>query len=121
MNSAQIEIFNNELDKLNFLGGINGIAIVNHNGLTILSRLPREIDERKFGAMAATMFGAMETAATALNKAIINLTVEYNDSQLVILAVNEELLIVSLIELNIDLGLFFIEIEDLILKLREVK
>jgi predicted regulator of Ras-like GTPase activity (Roadblock/LC7/MglB family) len=59
MNSIAIGNFNKELDKLILVGGIIGVAIVNRNGLTILTNLSRNIDDRKFGAMAATMFGAM--------------------------------------------------------------
>ncbi|MFX0140314.1 MAG: roadblock/LC7 domain-containing protein [Candidatus Hodarchaeota archaeon] len=112
MNSIAIGNFNKELDKLILVGGIIGTAIVNRNGLTILSNLPRNIDERKFGAMAATMFGAMETATSTFSDKLINITVEFNDYQLIIFGVNEEVIIVSLVDVNIDLGLIFIEIEE---------
>ncbi|MFX0020546.1 MAG: roadblock/LC7 domain-containing protein [Promethearchaeota archaeon] len=112
MNSITIENFNKELDKLILVGGIIGIAIVNRNGLTILSNLPRNIDERKFGAMAATMFGAMETAISTFSDKLVNITVEFNDYQLIIFGVDEEVIIVSLVDINLDLGLIFIEIEE---------
>lgn len=112
MNSIIIENFNKELDKLILVGGIIGLAIVNRNGLTILSNLPRNIDERKFGAMAATMFGAMETAISTFSDKLVNITVEFNDTQLIIFGVDKEVIIVSLVDLNIDLGLIFIEIEE---------
>lgn len=112
MDSIKIEKISKELDKLELVAGIIGTAIVNRNGLTILTRLPRQIEERKFGAMAATMFGAMETATTTLNSKLLNLTVEFDDLQLIILAGNNNIIIVALIELNIDLGLIFVEIEE---------
>ena len=112
MNSIKVGNFSKELDKLILVGGIIGIAIVNRNGLTILSNLPRNFDERKFGAMAATMFGAMETAISTFFDKLVNITVEFNDYQLIIFGVDEEIIIVSLVDLNIDLGLIFIEIEE---------
>ncbi len=112
MNSIKVGNFSKELDKLILVGGIVGIAIVNRNGLTILSNLPRNIDERKFGAMAATMFGAMETAISTFSDKLVNITVEFNDYQLIIFGVDEAVIIVSFVDINLDLGLIFIEIEE---------
>jgi len=112
MNSIKVGNFSKELDKLILVGGIIGIAIVNRNGLTILSNLPRSFDERKFGAMAATMFGAMETAISTFSDKLVNITVEFNDYQLLIFGVDEEVIIVSFVDINLDLGLIFIEIEE---------
>jgi len=121
--SPKIDDITRELDKLELVNGIIGTAIVNRNGLTIISGLPRDIDNRKFGAMAATMFEAMETATSTLKDNLLNLTVELDDYQLVIYVLNAEIIIVSLLELNIDLGIVLIEIEEctkIIQKLLEV-
>ncbi len=103
-----------ELDKLDLVNGISGTAIVNRNGLIIISRLPRHIDNRKFGAMAATMFEGVETAVATFKDNVINLTVEFDEEQLIIYAINQELIFITLLELNIDLGIILIEIEELI-------
>jgi predicted regulator of Ras-like GTPase activity (Roadblock/LC7/MglB family) len=121
--SPKIEDVTRELDKLELVNGIIGTAIVNRNGLTIISRLPRDIDNRKFGAMAATMFEAMETATTALKDNVLNLTVELDEYQLIVYVLNAEIIFASLLELNIDLGIVLIEIEEctkIIQKLLEV-
>ena len=121
--SPKIDNITRELNKLELVNGIIGTAIVNRNGLTIVSRLPRNIDSRKFGAMAATMFEAMETAATTLKDTVLNITVEFEDYQLVVYVLNSEIIFVSLLDLNIDLGIVLIEIEEcakLIQKLLEV-
>ncbi|NHJ20827.1 MAG: hypothetical protein EAX91_07800 [Candidatus Lokiarchaeota archaeon] len=109
---SKIETVTRELEKLEFVNGIIGTAIVNRNGLTIISRLPRDIEERKFGAMAATMFEAMETASTTLKDNLVNLSVEFEDYQLFVYTVNAEIILVSLLEKNIDLGIVLIEIEE---------
>ena len=121
--SPKIDDITRELDKLELVNGIIGTAIVNRNGLTIISRLPRDIDNRKFGAMAATMFEAMETATTALKDNVLNLTVELDEYQLIVYVLNAEIIFASLLELNIDLGIVLIEIEEctkIIQKLLEV-
>lgn len=110
--SPKIDHITKELDKLELVNGIIGTAIVNRNGLTIISRLPRDIDNRKFGAMAATMFEAMETAAITLKDEVLNLSVEFDDYQLFVYVLNAEVIFVALLELNIDIGIVLIEIEE---------
>ena len=64
--------------------------------------------------MVATLYGSMEAASATLNNEIINITVEYENYQLIVFKLNEEILLATLIELNIDLGLILIEIEEFI-------
>jgi len=113
-----IESLNKVLKKLGNIGVI-GTAIVNRNGLLITSRLPREITERKFGAMAATMFGALEAATINLSK-VHNLTVELNDYQIIVIGVDDKNIIVSVFDLNMNLGLVLIEMEESIKKIKEI-
>ncbi|MFW9867064.1 MAG: roadblock/LC7 domain-containing protein [Candidatus Thorarchaeota archaeon] len=110
-----------ELEKLENTSDIIGAALVNRNGLLVASRLPRDIDDRKFCAMAATMFGAIETATLTLDSNHINsLTVEFNEFQLIIVDVNKQIILVSLLELNTNLGLTFIEIEETIKNVNKI-
>ena len=119
MNGIKIQHLNKELDKLEEISDIIGTAIVNRNGLLIVSKLPRDIEDRKFCAMAATMFGAIETAASTLgSNSVTNLTVEFNDFQLIIMAADEQTILVSLLNLNANLGLTLIEIEEIIKNLK---
>jgi len=120
MESLKTESVSKEMDKLELVNGIIGTAIVNRNGLTIISNLPRYVEELKFGAMAATMFGAMEAAITTLHDKVVNLTVEFNDYQLVIFIVNTEIIFAALLELDIDLGLIFIEAEDCVKNIKNI-
>ena len=115
-----IDSIKRELDKLDLVNGIIGTVIVNRNGLTIVSRLPRDIENRKFGAMAATMFEAMETAATTINDKVSNITVEFDDYQLIVYGLNLEMILVSLLEMKIDLGIALIEIEECIKNIQKL-
>ncbi|MHA1986299.1 MAG: roadblock/LC7 domain-containing protein [Promethearchaeota archaeon] len=121
MNKLETQSINRELEKLDGISDIIGTALVNRNGLLVYSRLPRDVDDRKFCAMAATMFGAIETAASAIGSNIINnLTVEFSDVHLLIMEANENMILVSLMNSNINLGLLFIEIEEIIKKIKKI-
>lgn len=121
MNSIKIQHLSKELEKLEDISDIIGTAIVNRNGLLVASKLPRDIEDRKFCAMAATMFGAIETAASTLgSNSVANLTVEFNDFQLIIMAADEQTILVSLLNLNSNLGLILIEIEEIIKNLKNM-
>jgi len=120
MDSIQIEQLSRELIKLETVLGIIGILIVNRNGLTITSRVPRTINEKKMGALAATMFEAMETAIEELNEEICNITVEYDEYQLVVVGATSQVILVALIEYNIDLGITLIEVEESISIIQEI-
>ncbi|MFX0022627.1 MAG: roadblock/LC7 domain-containing protein [Candidatus Hermodarchaeota archaeon] len=116
-----IESIDKELERLEHLGEILGTAVVKRNGLLISSRLPRDIDDRKLSALAATMFEAIETATSNFeNDQIKNVTVEYLDYQLIIVGINEKIILVSLSDINANIGLIFIEIEESIKNLKQI-
>jgi predicted regulator of Ras-like GTPase activity (Roadblock/LC7/MglB family) len=120
MKSLTNQNYNTELEKLEIIEDIIGSAIVNRNGLLTSSRFPRNIDSRRLGAMAATMFGAIETAALTLgNGKVANITVQFNDYQVIIMEVNEKLLLVSLLAKNTNIGLIFIELEEIVKNIKK--
>ena len=121
MNDLIIKNLTKELERLENFGEIIGTALVNRNGLLISSVFPRNMDERRFGALAATMFEAIETATSSLkNNQIKNLTVEYQDYQLIVVEIDDRMVIVSLIDIDANLGLIFIEIEESIKNIRSI-
>ncbi|MFX0036172.1 MAG: roadblock/LC7 domain-containing protein [Candidatus Hermodarchaeota archaeon] len=121
MDNLVLPNLNKELERLENFSEIIGVALVKRNGLLISSRLPRDIDERKFSALAATMFEAIEAASSSLkNHHVNNLTVEYQDYQLIILEVDLNMILVTLIDLNANLGLIFIEIEEIIKDIKKI-
>ncbi|MFX0002185.1 MAG: roadblock/LC7 domain-containing protein [Candidatus Hodarchaeota archaeon] len=121
MDNLVINDLNKELERLENFGEVIGSAVVNRNGLLISSRLPRDIDDRKLSALAATMFEAIETASLNLSKnQIKNITIQYQDYQLIILEINDKIILVSLIDFNANLGLIFIEIEETINNIKKL-
>jgi predicted regulator of Ras-like GTPase activity (Roadblock/LC7/MglB family) len=116
-----VERIDKELERLENLGEIIGTAVVNRNGLLVSSRLPRDIDERKLSALSATMFEGIETATSSFeNHQIKNITVEYLEYQLIIVGINDKIILVSLSEINANLGLIFIEIEESIKNIKKI-
>ncbi|MBN1214827.1 MAG: roadblock/LC7 domain-containing protein [Candidatus Lokiarchaeota archaeon] len=109
-----------KLRSIELVEGVIGTAIIERNGLLITSRLPRDIDERKCGAMAATMYNALEMSLESLGKKknIDHITVELGDYQIIIMGRNDKFLLLSLFESNINLGIALIEIEAIISKLK---
>lgn len=122
MNKDKIEDVNSELKNLENAGSaIVGAALVNRNGLLLTSRLPVDIDDRKFGAMAVTMFNAMDTATETLEKSkFYSITAEYNNYQVIAMPANEELIFVTMLHLNINLGLYLIEIEESVKRVQQL-
>ena len=120
MNSEILESIDYELQMLGkYNSSIIGAAIVNRNGLLLVAYLPLEIDERKFGAMAAAIIDGMETASESLNTTIMHhLTVEFEEFQLLELPINDNLFIATLLNKDINFGLVLIEIEEFIRKVR---
>jgi len=121
MEQIIINRLNEELRRLEFIEGVVGTSIVEKNGLLVTSRVPRDIDERKFGAMAATLYNALEIAVDSLNKGkIYHITVELDDYQLIIMGEDSKMLLISLVELNINLGIVLIEMEQIIKKIKKI-
>ena len=120
MDSLQVEGINKELAKFETIGGILGLAVVDENGLTIISRLRRSIDERKFGAMAATIQGAMETAILPLGQNLLNLTIEFETSQIIIMSSKTKIVLVVLMELEVDLGFMLLETEEILSNINSI-
>ncbi|MHA1147858.1 MAG: roadblock/LC7 domain-containing protein [Promethearchaeota archaeon] len=121
MKDFEIENLNKELSILDSVSGIRGTAIVYRNGLLRTSRLPRDIDDRKFGAMVATIYGALNTAVSTLEKeAIQNLLVQYKDYQVIALDIDEKFMMVALLDFNINFGLVLIELEEVINRIKTI-
>jgi len=100
---------------------IVGAAIVHRNGLLIASRLPLDIDDRKFGAMVAALLNGMESAMESLNnKKIRHITVEMDQTQILILSIDKDLFLATLMEIECNFGLILVELEEFIKKIEPI-
>ncbi len=110
-----------ELKKLANVGNIEGSAVVARNGLMIASDLPRDVDERRLGAMSATMMGAVETAAITLNKGTIKrVTAEIEKAILITMGAGKKAILVVSASPNANLGMLMVEMEERVKNIREI-
>jgi predicted regulator of Ras-like GTPase activity (Roadblock/LC7/MglB family) len=94
------------LKKIVAVSGVAGAAIVARNGLLIASELPRDIDERRLGAMTATMMGAVETTGVTLNKGSVRRVIaEVEHATIVAMGAGPKALIVCTAENSVNLGM----------------
>jgi predicted regulator of Ras-like GTPase activity (Roadblock/LC7/MglB family) len=110
-----------ELKKLANVGSIEGSAVVARNGLIIASDLPRDVDERRLGAMSATMMGAVETAAITLNKGTIKrVTAEIEKAILVTMGAGKKAILVVSASPDANLGMLMVEMEERVKSIMEI-
>lgn len=86
-----------ELKKLTAQEGILGSALIARNGFVLAAELPQGVDERRIGAMAATMLAATETLAAATSKGVLkNICAELEHSNIIVLSASPKALLVAL-------------------------
>lgn len=68
------------------------------------------------------MYEAIETATSSLeDNEIKNLTVEYQDYQLIIMEIDNNTILVGMLAQDVNLGLLFIEIEESIKNIKNIR
>ena len=113
MAETKIERLAEILKKMEMVGGIHGGAIVARNGLMMVSNLPKDIDERRFCAMTATMMGAVETAVATLKRgAIKRVTAEVERATVIAMGAGPKAILVVSAEQNANLGILMLEMEE---------
>lgn len=101
------------LKKVVAVSGVAGAAIVARNGLLIASELPRDVDERRLGAMTATMMGAVETTGVTLNKGSVRRVIaEVEHATIVAMGAGPKALMVCTAENSVNLGMLMLEMEE---------
>ena len=101
------------LKKVATVSGVAGAAIVARNGLLIVSELPRDVDERRLGAMTATMMGAVETTGTTLNKGSVRRVIaEVEHATIVAMGAGPKAILVCTAENSVNLGMLLLEMEE---------
>ncbi len=113
MAETKSERLNASLKRVVAVSGVAGAAIVARNGLLIASELPRDIDERRLGAMTATMMGAVETTGVTLNKGSVRRVIaEVEHATIVAMGAGPKAIIVCTAENGVNLGMLLLEMEE---------
>ena len=112
MEDSKKERLSQALDALTATGGVEGAAIVTHDGLLVLSKLVSDVDGETFAAMSAAMTGAAETAVAELGKGDVErVIVESRKVKLVSAGAGGETIVVVLARPDANLGLVLIELK----------
>ncbi len=70
------------LQEIKSIKNIFGTTLISNNGILIASTLPENVDHRHFAAMAATMVGAIQTAAQTIGSNVVegvNVLLDHNN------------------------------------------
>lgn len=121
MAETKIQRIVEQLKRISAVGGVEGSAVVARNGLLMASDLASSVDERRFGAMSATMMGAVETAAITLKKgAIKRVTAEMENGTMIAMGAGPKAILLVSASKESNLGMLMIEMEDAIESIRKI-
>ncbi|MEW5936389.1 MAG: roadblock/LC7 domain-containing protein [Candidatus Thermoplasmatota archaeon] len=113
MTESKSERLQQALKKITAVSGVVGAAIVARNGLLMASDLPREVDERRLGAMTATMMGAVETASITLNKGSVRRVIaEVEHATIAAMGAGPKAILVCTAQNGVSLGMLLLEMEE---------
>ena len=112
MNKSKKGIYLSLIGDMKNAGDMLGAAVITRDGLLYVSDLPDDVDTETFAAMSAAMFGAAETAALELRKSSVQRVIaEGGDVKLVSTSAGENVMLVSMVSNDSDLGLVLMETE----------
>ena len=108
------------LQKLTSSGAVDGAAVITRDGLPIASDLKEDIDGDVLAAMAATMIGAAETAVQELKrKSPERIIVESQDAKLIVVGVDEQTILASILSQDAKLGMILLEMKKAVASIRK--
>ncbi len=101
------------LTEIRKVPGIMAVGIIRRDGIVIDELLPRSVDARKVGAMAATIVGTAEMVVQELNQGIFQQSIiESEKGKIVSLGAGEQALLVALVKPKANLGLALVTMEE---------
>ncbi|MDI6855649.1 MAG: roadblock/LC7 domain-containing protein [Candidatus Thermoplasmatota archaeon] len=117
----KIDKLQRELKKLATIEGIVGSAIIARNGLIIAEELPEGVDERRVGAMAATLVASIETLASTIGKGVPKrVEAELERSSIIVSRLGHRALLLAILAPNANLELINSKLELTIKELNEL-
>ncbi|MEM2900050.1 MAG: roadblock/LC7 domain-containing protein [Thermoplasmata archaeon] len=121
MSETKTEKLQRYLRGIQNMGGVEGSAVVARNGLIIASSFPKDIDERRFAAMSATMMGTIETASALLkNGGLKKIFAETEYATIVAIGAGPKALLVVSASKDSNMGMLLLTIEEYAQKIKDV-
>ena len=101
---------------------IHGMAIVGVDGLVYSANVPqKDMDEEMVGATSAAVLGLSKRSADQLKRGGFKQTlIQGDDGNIIVASINEDTLLVGLTAANVNLGMAFAEIRNMVSTLNGV-
>jgi predicted regulator of Ras-like GTPase activity (Roadblock/LC7/MglB family) len=95
---------------------IQGVAIVGVDGLVYSANVPqRDMDEEMVGATSAAILGLSKRSATQLRRGNFKQTlIQGDDGNIIVSSINDETLLIGLTPSNVNLGMAFAEMRNMV-------
>lgn len=101
---------------------IDGAAIVGVDGLVYSANVPQKaLDENMVGATSAAVLGLSKRSVNQLKRGNFTQTlIQGDDGNIIVVSLNEETLFVGLTASNVNLGMAFAEVRNMVTHLNEI-
>ncbi len=100
---------------------VQATAVVSTDGLVIASRLPKDVEEDRIGAMGAAILSISSRSGEELDRGkMTRVLVEGTNGYILIRSIGEFAILVALVEKEVRLGMLFYECKNCIEKLSEI-
>lgn len=98
---------------------IEGVAVVGMDGLVYATNVPqKKLDETVVGTTSAAVFGLSQRSVAQLKRGRFNQTlIQGNQGNIIVAALNAEMLFIGLTPHDVNLGLVFAEMRTLVTRL----
>ena len=117
--SAQLDAILNSFERS--VPHVQATAVVSTDGLVIASRLPKDVEEDRIGAMGAAILSISSRSGDELDRGeMTRVLVEGTNGYILIRSIGEFAILVALVEKEVRLGMLFYECKKCIEKLSEI-
>jgi len=117
--SAQLDAILNDFERN--VPHVQATAVVSTDGLVIASRLPKDVEEDRIGAMGAAILSISKRSGDELDRGeMTRVLVEGTNGYILIRSIGEFAILVALVEIEVRLGMLFYECRNCIEKLSEI-
>ena len=117
--SAQLDAILNDFERN--VPHVQATAVVSTDGLVIASRLPKDVEEDRIGAMGAAILSISKRSGDELDRGeMTRVLVEGTNGYILIRSIGEFAILVALVEIEVRLGMLLYECRNCIEKLSEI-
>ncbi len=117
--SAQLDAILNDFERS--VPHVQATAVVSTDGLVIASRLPKDVEEDRIGAMGAAILSISSRSGDELDRGeMTRVLVEGTNGYILIRSIGEFAILVVLVEKEVRLGMLFYECNKCLGKLSKI-